>query len=215
MTNQNSLSSNIEEFKKQFIKTPEFAEIVNDKIKELGEWEQDEPLPWKMRLVHKDKHGIKFLEDYIDEARREIFKLDDDIDRKYQKSVGADENLRQWLAWSIERDKGRKAEIQMRVRNCENKIAISKGKFKDKPLDIARAKAVPIGEIADAVWEGTKERKKCNCPIHNEKTPSFVWYVRENRGKCFGCGWWGDSIDLYMKLNDCDFVSAVTALNKY
>ncbi len=50
------------------------------------------------------------------------------------------------------------------------------------------------------------------CPFHNEKTPSFS--VNEEKGfyHCFGCGEHGDIISFVMKINNCDFRSAITEL---
>ncbi len=51
------------------------------------------------------------------------------------------------------------------------------------------------------------------CPIHNEKTPSFVWNKQEKYYHCFGaCSSGGDVIDLYMKINGCDFRTALKEL---
>jgi len=50
------------------------------------------------------------------------------------------------------------------------------------------------------------------CPLHNEKTPSFCWNKDEKYYKCFGCGEAGDIIDLYMKINHCDFRQACREL---
>lgn len=51
------------------------------------------------------------------------------------------------------------------------------------------------------------------CPLHNEKTPSFVWNREEKYFKCFGCGESSDIIGLYMKLNKCDFKTALKRLS--
>ena len=50
------------------------------------------------------------------------------------------------------------------------------------------------------------------CPLHHEKTPSFQ-IRKDNTWICYGsCGISGDSIDLYMKLNNTNFITAVNAL---
>lgn len=41
----------------------------------------------------------------------------------------------------------------------------------------------------------------CQCPFHNEKTASFHLY--KQRGKCFGCNWSGDVIDLAASICGC------------
>ena len=55
-------------------------------------------------------------------------------------------------------------------------------------------------------------REKYFCPLHVEKTPSFVWNIDKKYYHCFGCGESGDIINLYMKLNNCDFISACREL---
>ena len=40
------------------------------------------------------------------------------------------------------------------------------------------------------------------CPIHQEKTPSFVVYPETQSFHCFGCGAHGTIIDYVMNIND-------------
>lgn len=49
------------------------------------------------------------------------------------------------------------------------------------------------------------------CPFHNEKTPSMVLFF-EKGFHCFGCGAHGSSIDLFMKINGCNFSNAIKQL---
>jgi hypothetical protein len=66
--------------------------------------------------------------------------------------------------------------------------------------------------------------RKYLCPMHNEKTASFYWYLGESgsgsgsgsgqHGHCYGCGWHGGIIDLYMAMNGMDFKDAIRELNK-
>ncbi len=53
---------------------------------------------------------------------------------------------------------------------------------------------------------------KCNCPFHQEKTPSFT--VNETRQifHCFGCGSGGDVFRFVMDYEKVDFVTAVSIL---
>jgi DNA primase len=45
-----------------------------------------------------------------------------------------------------------------------------------------------------------------------ERTPSF-FITSQNKFKCFGCSWGGDSIAFLMKLENICFVDAVRRLN--
>ena len=47
------------------------------------------------------------------------------------------------------------------------------------------------------------------CPFHKEKTPSFIVYPEEKRYHCYGCQADGDVIGFVMKIENCDFKSAV------
>lgn len=51
------------------------------------------------------------------------------------------------------------------------------------------------------------------CPLHQEKTPSFVWYKQSNTWYCFGaCKQGGDVIELFQKLYNKDFITSINAL---
>ncbi len=55
---------------------------------------------------------------------------------------------------------------------------------------------------------------KCNmtnCIAHNDKNPSMR--IKDNRALCFSCGFKGDVIEVYMRLNGVDFKTAVKNLN--
>lgn len=52
------------------------------------------------------------------------------------------------------------------------------------------------------------------CPFHNEKTPSFTVFSRNDNFYCFGCGVGGDVITFIMKAENLDYVSAVEFLAK-
>jgi len=52
-----------------------------------------------------------------------------------------------------------------------------------------------------SVWMG-------HCPYHEEKTPSFSLYEKDSSFRCYGCGKYGDSLDLIQHFEDCDFTKA-------
>ena len=47
------------------------------------------------------------------------------------------------------------------------------------------------------------------CPFHKERNPSFTVYPEEKRYHCYGCQAAGDVIGFVMKIENCDFKSAV------
>ena len=56
--------------------------------------------------------------------------------------------------------------------------------------------------------------KKCCCPFHSEKTPSFVVFEATNSFYCFGCGVGGDVITFIEKIENLEYVEAVRFLAK-
>jgi DNA primase len=72
-----------------------------------------------------------------------------------------------------------------------------------------------IVEVVGSYLPALKRRGstfKCNCPFHQEKTPSFT--VNETRQifHCFGCGAGGDVFRFVMDYEKVDFVTAVKIL---
>jgi len=53
---------------------------------------------------------------------------------------------------------------------------------------------------------------KALCPLHQEKTPSFVIYLNSNQYHCFGCQKHGDVISFLMEIEKVDFKEAVRRL---
>jgi len=104
-----------------------------------------------------------------------------------------------------------KTDYMMRVikRIDGRKVRHSKESITDE--DISRVKEKPIEELYDGQLFGRK-RKNGLCPFHNENTPSFYIFTKDNRFHCFGCDAHGDSIDFVMKRDGVDFVTAVKML---
>ncbi len=71
---------------------------------------------------------------------------------------------------------------------------------------IARAKEYPIKELLSS----PVRRNTTHCIAHNDSDPSMG--IKNNRVKCFVCGFKGDAIDVAMKINNLDFKSAVKTL---
>ena len=75
------------------------------------------------------------------------------------------------------------------------------------PQDIGRAKDVPLDTFLTINRNGF-----AGCPFHEDKTPSLKVYRRQNRWYCFSCNSGTDIIDLVMKQDECDFITAVKKL---
>lgn len=77
-----------------------------------------------------------------------------------------------------------------------------------KTIDEIRELAIEqvISKYVDLKRSGASY-KAC-CPIHGEKTPSFVVTPAKNIFKCFGCGAGGDAIEFVMLHNNLPFIEA-------
>jgi hypothetical protein len=73
---------------------------------------------------------------------------------------------------------------------------------------ILRAREYPIKNLLS----NPVKNNITNCISHNDKIPSMS--IKNNRAYCFSCGFKGDSIAIYMHLNNADFKTAVKNLNE-
>ena len=78
--------------------------------------------------------------------------------------------------------------------------------------DIARAKEVPIETLYQGPLRRSAGRLTGLCKIHQEKSPSFTIYEKQNTFWCFGCSEGGSSIDFIMKTQNLKFLEAVKFL---
>jgi len=100
------------------------------------------------------------------------------------------------------------ARIEKLNRQIRGLLAEAEGRTpKDRITDemIERAREYPIESLI-----GNGRSGNVLCIVHEEKHPSMS--LKGNRARCFSCGYYGDSIDVYMKLNGVGFVEAVRAL---
>lgn len=80
---------------------------------------------------------------------------------------------------------------------------------------IQQAKEVPIESLVDQRLRIVGQRLYGLCPLHHEKTSSFVVYKATNTAWCFGCQQGGDTIKLTQLLHGYSFKEAVKYLNNY
>lgn len=72
-----------------------------------------------------------------------------------------------------------------------------------------------IADVVGAYLPQLRQRGttfKCNCPFHEEKTPSFTVNEARQIFHCFGCGAGGDVFRFVMDFEKVDFVTAVKML---
>jgi hypothetical protein len=119
-----------------------------------------------------------------------------------------DQKIRHYL------ESAEKVRLTNKIQCLESEIRYIKSigsKTEAKQIDISTIKQIPIYDILGI----SKERsynKHILCPIRHEKTASFKIY-NNNSWYCFGCSEGGDVIDLYMKINNCDFKTAIKRLS--
>lgn len=73
---------------------------------------------------------------------------------------------------------------------------------------IERAKQVPIGEYIQFNKKGD-----ALCINHDDKHPSMHWFKKNNRVKCFACGYSADVIDVVQKLFTLTTGEAIKKIN--
>ncbi len=103
--------------------------------------------------------------------------------------------------------------LQKYIGICE---MMKKPKDERKIIDqfiIEKAKLVPI----ESLFQVEKPRRSssrihCLCPFHQEDSPSFTIYLKQNRFHCFGCNVSGDSISFVMKMFNLKFNDSVRRL---
>lgn len=73
---------------------------------------------------------------------------------------------------------------------------------------IQRAKEYPFEDLLPEPLR----RGRCKCPVHEGKN-SQSFSVKDNKGKCHSCGWYGDTIKFVMDTQGLTFVEAVRKLS--
>lgn len=167
-----------------------------------------------VKSVLTDKKNALIFRKKITEKEEELLEDKAHLHHLYEKFSESITAQKEWWWWTIGRQKERIKEVEKELKRFIHYHKLCLEKIEpDKELDIPRAKEYPIGDlfISTPTINHGKRRFYC-CPFHNEKTASFCWFVEKNVGKCFGCGWYGDSIDFYMKLNNASFKEAVNHL---
>ncbi len=78
---------------------------------------------------------------------------------------------------------------------------------------IAQAKLEPIEHHYDGRLRKVGTRFVGLCPFHEERTPSFTIYTKDNTYHCFGCSAHGDVISFIQKTKELDFLETVRYLH--
>ena len=77
-------------------------------------------------------------------------------------------------------------------------------------VDELRAQIGTPAELLQQYYGISPKHGKVCCPFHADKTPSMKVYAENVH--CFGCGWHGDSLDIYAKANNLTLQEAIRYL---
>ena len=98
--------------------------------------------------------------------------------------------------------------LQNKHAEVNRKIKYKRPEIKDTDA-IRRARTVPITEYIKVNNQGF-----ASCVAHSEKTPSMKYYKKNNKVKCFGCSFNGDTIDVVQKIFNLSVGEAIKKINE-
>lgn len=195
----------------RYIFTEEEIEYI-DKLEE--EWKQQKILSIhelliifpeaKQIIIRTSKQKIKQLKEQLKNIRQVQWAL---VDNRTKDPV----NKELFQLWIDDEEQQRKdifkqiKRIIFTIQRIKNPEVIPTGKITE--ADIAHAKEVPLENFLQINQAGF-----AHCPFHQDKTPSLKIYKKQNRWFCFSCNSGCDIIDLIMRQDNCDFLTAVKKL---
>ncbi len=183
------LLSDLERYYKT-VEIPRVREQVRAFIEEMGV---------EGRSIH-----FGALHEQLWEAERDL----EDRYRRYEESH-ADDRLyfeRAFIASFIPDDEKHIEKLKREIRGILSEAEGKGSNNRITPEMIDQAREYPIENLIG----NSGRRGNMLCIAHEEKHPSMS--LKGNRARCFSCGYYGDSIDVYMKLHSVGFVEAVKAL---
>lgn len=187
---------NKQENQKHFLQDTETLKLLKNKLKEFNE-----------RLKENRKNRNDFLAIYkknINKDNEFYFYLYKTLLNLSQKNIFAEIKTFETLI--------KRAKFEQLTPEQKAKIP------HQREFDLETIKQIPIEKLLPI---GVKYRKSQNrlylcCPLHNEKTASFVIYLDSNTFYCFGaCGVGGDNIKFIQLLNNVSFLEASNFLKGY
>lgn len=168
----------------------------------------------------KDSFGIRttstIYQDKINELTEEIKILED----KERSALALYANSNDDHAWFFENRLERITQslkvLQQQRKNWEFKKAqlYARPDTPLKGLDLDAIKLIPCESLLPPPVHSNHATSHYKAPWRNEKSPSLVVYHKQNRWWDYGLNEGGTSIDLVMKLEDCDFKEAIKYLSK-
>ncbi len=108
--------------------------------------------------------------------------------------------------------------IEAHITRLKRLHAVAEGKTWKGQLSeeqIRQARSVSLANILDIPLRKSGKNLVACCPLHQERTPSFVVYTETNTWRCYGaCSKGGDAISLVRALHGSTFREAVRYLIK-
>lgn len=200
---------------------PEDSESYLKRVEELHFIGYDETITHIQEILRKEYYQALKRNEEWDLIEEKISSLEYCIDENKRK-----ETERIDLSWvsanEWKKEKEIKSAIELANRELEKELieykrirkprtTKSKGEGWVTPEEIETANQYPIQDLMKF-----DKNYKALCLWHSEDTPSLSLHKEGNFVKCFGkCGIKHSAVDVYQKLNNCDFVTAVKALTQH
>lgn len=139
------------------------------------------------------------------------------IDELYRQKVAHAHPDQDWFFdYIIDYLKEYRADLEKQRRRFQYLHARCLGRPEGKKIDVESVREIPLDSVFQTEWQKiAAQRRKALCPFHNEKSPSFVWYVDQNRWHCYGCGKGSDVIGFVMYRENVGFREALSLLQKF
>ena len=168
------------------------------------------------KIGHRSGYVLRTGKTLHEKCSLIIAKQQRDIEKQALKSFYNDKDAIKMLERKIEANKKR-PKVIAKIRRALHALSpvMAKWQANQPRVDIEALKQIPISELYEGQLRKTGNILMGACPFHNEKHGSFTIYIKQNKWHCFGaCGSGGSNIDFFMKLNSCDFKTAIRELNK-
>jgi len=173
---------------------------------------KEEEALWRKTLKSIEPSDFCISKDEADKMRAEYLRNEilecEEYESKMRSFFLKADNSQKWyIEMQLE-------EVGEELKKLKSKLYFTASKdYAKKSFDLEAIKQIPIQDIMDRpVYRSGSKRLKTLCINHNENTPSMYIFEDKNIAHCFGCGFHGSVIDVYMKLNSCSFVDACKSL---
>ena len=80
------------------------------------------------------------------------------------------------------------------------------------------ANSINIKEIYKDYYSGKMNKGNVCCPFHDDNNASMTLYTKNNKFKCFGCGFYGGPIDFVLNIkynsDKSKFLDVITIIDR-